>query len=483
MKRFRFVRVAALAACLLGARTAPASVTTDDLGPAPDSKQITYVAMSPDCHNIAMVVMAGTGVELRVNGKSQATADDILFVLYSPDSARLAYTARKDKTWYVILDGKETSTGSLQASQLVFSDDGRHLGYVTKTATGDSAIVDGRTIGANRQVVHLTLSGDGSHVAYGYLNDQKQWAVMRDGKDTGHAYPKGVDRIRFSPDGQHLVLVGCLSDDLLVGLRYEVVVDNDTYGPYYEILSGPVFFQKGAHWAFAADRSTGITSVLGQGAPGVRSLQVVDGKEDSTLPRIAHRNPDSVGTGLEQSLYSDDGAHHLLVESEQVEMIHEKHLFIDGQEREGFPLKDVTMSPDGKRLASEGYRFLVIDGQRKDTDFELGPLLFSPDSQHLAYAVAKPLSNDWFMDVDDILQPAAIVLPTVDVRWNPPQWDLLYDHVEDQASFDNGHSYNGQYPYHFDPDGTLVYFRVTDGHLYRVHWKPDDATTAPATRP
>jgi hypothetical protein len=31
--------------------------------------------------------------------------------------------------------------------------------------------------------------------------------------------------------------------------------------------------------------------------------------------------------------------------------------------------------------------------------------------------------------------------------------------------------------------GTLVYFRIADGHLYRVHWKPDDATTLPTTRP
>jgi hypothetical protein len=71
-------------------------------------------------------------------------------------------------------------------------------------------------------------------------------------------------------------------------------------------------------------------------------------------------------------------------------------------------------------------------------------------------------------------------LPTADLvnaEWHPNT------RVVDQLSFDNGHSYNGQCPYHFDPDGTLVYFRIADGHLYRVHWKPDDATTAPTTMP
>ena len=53
----------------------------------------------------------------------------------------------------------------------------------------------------------------------------------------------------------------------------------------------------------------------------------------------------------------------------------------------------------------------------------------------------------------------------------------------DQLSLDNGHSYNGQIPYHFDPDGTLVDFRIADGHHYRVHRKPDDTTTLPTTKP
>jgi hypothetical protein len=28
-----------------------------------------------------------------------------------------------------------------------------------------------------------------------------------------------------------------------------------------------------------------------------------------------------------------------------------------------------------------------------------------------------------------------------------------------------------------------VYFRIADGHLYRVHWKPGAATTLPTTKP
>jgi hypothetical protein len=65
----------------------------------------------------------------------------------------------------------------------------------------------------------------------------------------------------------------------------------------------------------------------------------------------------------------------------------------------------------------------------------------------------------------------------VNAAWNP------LTQVADQRSIDNGSSYPGQLPYHFDPDGTLVYFRIADGHLYRVHWKPDDTTTTPTAKP
>jgi hypothetical protein len=35
----------------------------------------------------------------------------------------------------------------------------------------------------------------------------------------------------------------------------------------------------------------------------------------------------------------------------------------------------------------------------------------------------------------------------------------------------------------FDADGNLNFLASLDGHLYRVHWKPDDAATLPTTNP
>jgi hypothetical protein len=142
-------------------------------------------------------------------------------------------------------------------------------------------------------------------------------------------------------------------------------------------------------------------------------------------------------------------------------------------------LTDVTLSPDGERLASAGQGIVMVDGQAHRYP-SVGPPLFSPDSRYLAFATADENGNDWSMHIDGSSQPGALVVPTTDlVR---AVWDPITK-LEQQRSFDNGRSYNGQIPYHFDPDGTLVYFRIEGGHLYRVHWKPDDASTLPATKP
>jgi hypothetical protein len=460
--------IASVSLVCLSAPTARASVTSDDLGSVPDTKQITYVAMSPDCHDIAIAAKAANGVELRVNGKTAGTADEIFSALYSPDGAHLVYAARKNKAWSVVLDGKESSASAQPPLQMFFAADSRHLLWVTATAAGQEVAADGAAQKAYSQVAQMTVSPTGFHYAYVALNRDNQWRIVRDGAETGHAYST-IKQIRFSRDGQHLAFVAQKTDGEYVER------DGKVYGPYYKVSSPPAFSLDSEHLMFGAYQVMAGAPPSVRGGPQLDTYRVVDGSAADSRPTT-------------QILYSADGNHILDVILDDSRMRAAERAFVEKDEvsREGVD-DDVTIGPDGNRIACAGEGQIVVNHKTTGDLAGVGPPLFSPDSQHLAYAVAHGTrmdwfahNKDWYMRADDESLPGSLVIPTADLEngeWHPNT------KVTDQLSFDNGHSYNGQIPYHFDPDGTLVYFRIADGHLYRVHWKPDDATTRPTTRP
>jgi hypothetical protein len=477
MKRLPFLGIAVMAGLCIGTATSQASITQDDLGPVPDAGQITYqttyVAMSPDCHEIALVIKADNRVQLRINGKADRTVDEIASLLYSPDSAHLAYLARKDKIWSIVLDGKESSLTAPPPSQLVFSGDGNHLMYITTTAAGQALVVDGAIQKIYSQAAQLAVGPAGFHYAYAVFGDNDQWEVVHDGVETEHGY-SSIKQIRLSYDGQHVAFIGCR-----VKGDYMVERDGAVYGPYYEVSSPPALTPDGKHLTFGAYQLPPGAPLDVRGFPELDAYRVVDGNATS-----APMGPTTL------ILYSLDGKHDLAVGLRPgLGMVRSAGFAIDGQDAGHSGVHaDVTLSPDGRRFACAGGAQIVVDENVTADLAGAGPPLFSPDSQHLAYAVAHGTRKDWFapnkdwyISADGNSLPGGLVIPTADlVNYN--DWRPSTD-VEDQLSFDNGHSYNGQIPYHFDPDGTLVYFRIEGGHLYRVHWKPDDATTAPTTMP
>jgi hypothetical protein len=470
VKRLPLLALATSAAICLLCATAPAApnIQQDDLGPVPDTGQIahqtTYVAISPDCHDIAMVVKTDNDAELRINGKSIATADEISDVVFSPAGVRLAYAARRGKTWYAVFDSQETSVGPSAPSNLLISPDARHLFYLTATADSQTAVVDGKPQKAYSQIAQVTISFAGFHYAYAGLGNDSLWRVVRDGEETGQAYTS-VRQIRFSRDGQQLAFVAANA------AGESVQRDATVYGPYYRVTSPPAFSPDGEHLTFGAYQRAPGAPLDESGYPVLDAYRVVDGNAVKSAPTT-------------QILYSygAEGAHvliaelHLLFNTNGTEFV-----YIDGLNCAGGGVtEDVTLSPGGARFACAGHGVLVIDNRRIGYLHHVGPPLFSPDSRRVAYATADDPSKIWSMNVDDDRLPDSLVLPTAD--FVNSKW-LANTELTDQLSIDNGHSYNGQIPYHFDPDGTLVYFRIEGGHLYRVHWKPDGATALPTTRP
>jgi len=450
VKRLPLHALATSAAICLLCATAPAApnIQQDDLGPVPDTGQIahqtTYVAISPDCHDIAMVVKTDNDAELRINGKSIATADEISDVVFSPAGVRLAYAARRGKTWYAVFDSQETSVGPSAPSNLLISPDARHLFYLTATADSQTAVVDGKPQKAYSQIAQVTISFAGFHYAYAGLGNDCLWRVVRDGKETRQAYTS-VRQIRFSRDGQQLAFVAANA------AGESVQRDATVYGPYYRVTSPPAFSPDSEHLTFGAYQRAPGAPLDESGYPVLDAYRVVDGNVVKSAPTT-------------QILYSygPNGTHVLTVELHvifnTVEIV-----YIDGIDCSHRGVReDVTLSPGGARFACVGRAQLLVDDELTVNLAGVGPPLFSPDSRHLACAVAHGTGKDWFahnkdwyMNADGNSLPGSLVIPTADLV-NYHDWQPNTE-VTDQLSFDNGHSYNGQIPYHFDPDGTLVY--------------------------
>jgi hypothetical protein len=80
-----------------------------------------------------------------VEGPSFSSVEEKRPPLFSPDSARLAYVAGKERKQVVVLDGRVLGAyDHIEPGSLVFSPDGRHLAWVGAKKGVSALIVDGR---------------------------------------------------------------------------------------------------------------------------------------------------------------------------------------------------------------------------------------------------------------------------------------------------------------------------------------------------
>jgi hypothetical protein len=481
----------------------------------PAAEQIAYVAMSPDCQSVAMAVKTSAGVELHINGKSTATADEIPFATYSPDGSRLAYAARCGNSWSVVVDGVKISAGEQPPSQLTFSADGRNLGYVITSNAGKRVVVDWKEEDtAYLDIKDLRVDGTEGrwHVAYATSIGKDRWVAVHDGAVVGKTY-KSIEHLCLGPSGQRVAFVGCLDSDATHADRFEVVADDAVFGPYFAVTAPPVF-SGGGRLMFGACRAIGALQRMG--GPGSRQLfpleffSVADGKEDRSHGQVCRiffclgdkrvallidsmgGNAASTGGGPGGIIINqpNNGNWMVMDDGESLAALMDF----------GGEYANLTLSADGVQIAcsreiSEEWpsrpgiwstHVNKLDGPQFN---QVGPPIFAADGLFCAYAAEREAYSPWFIvrQRTDNTPPSengpGLVCPSCDTSadggWHP---DVDIER-SGQTSIDNGHSYNGQIPYHFDPDGTLVYFRIADGHLYRVHWKPDDATTLPTTKP
>jgi WD40 repeat protein len=256
---------------------------------------------------------------------------------FSRDSQRLPYQATGAGQTFLVFAGEDAKPlATPGALRAVYPPDGTRYAYPVEGANGQWFVCDGKEGPHYAGVEFGTFSPDGKRFAYAAGDDKGNRFVVLDGQPL-QAYGK-IGTLTFSPDGKRLAYIVGQSGN-------QLVVCDGKEGRRYADVRDPVFSPDGkslAYWAFSAPRTS----------PGpVPSLVIWDEKEVAQLR---------------------------------------------GEPR-------LTFSPDSRVLAcgnsgGEMYRFGDKSDHLATSDDSASRPVFSPDSQHLAYAIGKDMK--WRLCVD-----------------------------------------------------------------------------------
>jgi Tol biopolymer transport system component len=492
--------------------------------------------LSKDGLHVAQIAQLGSGLAVYRDGQPGASYDDIGGLAWSADSQHLAYAAKTGEKWCMVLDGKEGAPydgfgeawdyvpqyfpktkyvgyklGERDPSGMIWlSADGKHLAYAAKIGPQSVVVADGREGDKYDVIGELQMSADGQHVAYLAKKGGRQVAVV-DGKE-GPAYDGvgplvlsakgraayvafdggkyfvvadgkegarydfiGLGELQISADNQH-VLYTALKDHRTIrggALKTVAVVDGQE-GPEYDGISslkaeaGHISYVGRTVFARAADDieylvidgkigppndpvHVLLTSPDGKSVVSIlkkdrKDTMIVNGKEDPTFDAISSE-PSA------KPVFSPDSRHFAYVG------------------RTGGPGEDFHGHPIMNDLET-GNSTVVLDGKVGPPYRYIENLIFSPDSQHLAYVVWKSgTSRAVVLDGKEGAEYGYVYPPvfSADGRhlaylvWNNGVSFMVLDGQKGPEY----ESFAGE-KLSLHPDGSFTYLGVRDGVLYRV---------------
>ncbi len=372
--------------------------------------------------------------------------------ILSPDGKRVAYMAKNNPMWLVVVDGKGGPEYG-QIRSLRFSPDGKRVAYVavkgwarissrptSMTATGAPwkcvVIVDGKPgpdydqIGKGSPI----FSPDGKRVAYvaqkgwprssttrpsktatrpsrsmpnrsmpattrpstttrrrSTTRPPRRWVVVVDGQAGPEHDAIGPLSLRFSPDGKRVAYVA------KEGGKWFVVLDGKPGLEYDRIWPSSLRFSP--DWKRLAYAARKGNSWAG------KWFVVVDGQTgpefDTIVPDTLHFSPDGKRIAYAAVCRTAAGGWESFV------VVDEKA----GPAYDRIWAWSLHFSPDSKRLAymaEKGGKWVVVVDGKAGPEYDLvGHVIFSPDSKRLAY-VARKGSGDlakWLVVVDGKASP------------------------------------------------------------------------------
>jgi sulfatase modifying factor 1 len=359
---------------------------------------------------------------VKIDGQSGPRHDSIGVLAFSPQLDHIAYAAKKDSKFRLIVDGNVESSEFDDIGCITFGPDGKRLAYGARTENKWMAIVDGNAGVGYDFVDYFAFSPDGKHFAYaaGKENGKKQTVVL-DGVEICPPYDTTWMPV-FSNDSKRIAFIA--EDNLKKFMVVDGIPDEK-----YDTVGKPFFSPDSQRYAYFAGKDNYRFLVL-DGVAGTpfeilptRDIPVF-GPNDN---RVAYRaqiednwfvvvndqiGPFFDGIGDRSIVLSPDGKSHAYAAQKDKQWC----VVVDDQPGplyEGIAAYGPVFSPDGKHIAygaiAHSKYFLVLDGQPMpgyDNYLDIGnnSILFSPDSSHIIYK-AK-MGTKWHMAVDGRLGPA-----------------------------------------------------------------------------
>ncbi|MDP9172587.1 MAG: hypothetical protein M3O30_01815 [Planctomycetota bacterium] len=369
---------------------------------------------SADGSHIAYMARSGQNRVIVCDGQETPLADqnwEVTEALFSPDGKQFAFADNPQKgESRVFLIDKE-GTHYKKVSNLQFSANNKHLAYVAgidrpNARLPTAVVVLDSTAGPEfTDITALAFSPDGEHC--GYIGSrapsdnaqqfERQYSLMIDGKELVKF--DMVKSFQFSPDGQHVMYIAGKAipgkKDMADRPVYDQVIGlDDQQWPYLQKIASdapppPALSPDGKRVAYvqAAGPDIDATKTV---------VMTVNGKKGEEYDHI------------NQFAFSPDGQHLCYVALQGnagggpnggtgryfvVYDDNESGPYSIGSNSGVYGMAP-TFSPDGKHYAiaaGDGtHRFVVADGKKQgDYDMILGPIVYSPDGQHLAYFASR----------------------------------------------------------------------------------------------
>ncbi len=216
-------------------------------------------------NHVAWIEKTGGNRIVKLDGKFIGTYDDASHLRFSQDEQHLAFNAKKNSKWVLILDGQERSKPYGRMGAPMINSNGKF--FVVPACNGKKCrvIVNGDEVSPEfEDLSQAGLTSDGDHYGY-FAKRNKKWVLMFDGKEYGPEMSDCVDWVT-DPEGKHIAVAG------LINGNWTWIVDG-TPGPGLDVISGIAFSPDFKHYAYG-----GTDAKWGFGKHKTHGVMVVDGK-------------------------------------------------------------------------------------------------------------------------------------------------------------------------------------------------------------
>jgi hypothetical protein len=372
-----------------------------------------------------------------MDGQTGPEYDAVGALVLSADGRHFAYLAKQGERQLAVINCQAGPAYS-GVGPLVLSHDGLHAAYVAWQSEKYFVVADGRAGPPFNFIsaLGLSFSADGVHLVYpawgdrkeGGNYDRKRWVV------DGRALPQGGQTPVFSADGQHMVYVAEGASNATM----QMVFDGQP-GPEYPAVSNAQLSPDGRHVVFLVRDRGNYFEVL-DGRPGP--------KYDLITGQIL--SPDGRRLAYEARTGAPRFEEHGIYVTNDTEFA-QTFIVVDGTPGPKYDgVYQLIISADSRHVAYEaakgGHWLAVLDGREGAKYLHIWGLKFSVDGQHLAYVAAKengkPVSDRMVVVVDG---------------HESREFEMV---LEDNSAAGTAPIFTG--------GGTLAYFGVRGGVLYRV---------------